>query len=122
MKTGVRTIQQHIIDAMEAADVAWWELEFPSGALQFSDNKAKMIGYDASDFVHFTHFTSLIHPDDYDDTMQAMKDLYENRKDIYETTYRIKHKDGHYVRFHDKGKIVEKNEHGFVVAGIIRKV
>lgn len=107
---------------MDAADVAWWELEFPSGALHFSRKKTDMIGYDAKDFVHFKHFTALIHPDDHDETMQAMRDHYEGRKQTYETTYRMKHKNGTYVTFHDKGKIVERNDDGFVVAGIIRLV
>lgn len=107
---------------MDAADVAWWELEFPSGALQFSKKKTDMIGYEPDAFVHYTHFTSLIHPDDQDDALKAMSDHYEGRAEFYETTYRIKHNDGHYVTFHDKGKVVEKSDDGFVVAGIVRKV
>lgn len=122
MYAGIRTPLQHVEDALTAADMAWWELEFPSGALRFSRNKTDMLGYDAKDFVHFTHFTTLIHPKDYEPTMQAMRDHYEGKHELYETTYRIKHLNGHYVTFHDKGKIVEKNEHGFVVAGIVRRI
>lgn len=122
MKTGFRTTQQHIEDAMDAAEVAWWELEFPSGAMQFSRKKTDLIGEDAANFVHFTHFTDLIHPEDKDHTMQAMRDHYEGRAEFYETTYRIRHKAGHYVTFHDKGKVVERRDDGFVVAGIVQKV
>ncbi len=122
MDTELRSDIDHVEDALVAADMAWWELEFPSGALSFSKNKTDMLGYDQKDFVHYTHFTNLIHPDDYDASMQAMSDHYEGRKQYYEVTYRIKAHDGTYVTFLDKGKIVEKNSQGFIVAGIVQKV
>ncbi len=122
MKTGIRSTVEHIEDALAAAEMAWWSLEFPSGALTFSRKKTDMIGYDADDFVHYSHFTDLIHPEDHDNTMQAMRDHYEGRAKFYETTYRIKHKDGHYVTFYDKGQIVERTEKTFIVAGIVQRV
>jgi hypothetical protein len=122
MEKGIRTPLEHVEEALVAADMAWWELEFPSGALRFSRNKTDMLGYDQADFVHFTHFTNLIHPKDYDGAMKAMTDHYEGRAECYETTYRIKAGDDSYVTFHDKGKIVERTDDGFVVAGIVRKI
>lgn len=122
MKTGIRSTAEHIEEALTAADMAWWSLEFPSGALSFSKKKTDMMGYKAEEFFHFKHFTDLIHPDDYDNAMKAMTDHYEGRSECYETIYRIKHRDGHYVTFHDKGKVVEKTASSFIVAGIVRKV
>ena len=122
MNDGIRTPLQHVEDALTASDMAWWELEFPSGALSFSKNKTDMLGYDQKDFVHFTHFTNLIHPDDHESSMNAMRDHYEGRADTYDTTYRIKAKDGKYVTFHDKGRIVERTDYSFVVAGVVARV
>ena len=87
MKNGIRTPIQHVEDALTAADMAWWELEFPSGALRFSQNKTDMLGYDKESFVHFKHFTELIHPEDYDASMKAMKDHYEGRAEKYDVVY-----------------------------------
>lgn len=122
MKQGIRSTLEHVEEALSAADMAWWSLEFPSGALTFSKNKTDMIGRDAKDFVHYKHFTDLIHPDDHDKAMKAMSDHYEGRANYYETTYRIKHKNGNYITFHDKGRIVEHTDTSFIVAGIVRKV
>lgn len=122
MKDGIRTDIQQLESALEAADMAWWSLEFPSGALSFSRHKTDMLGYDADDFVHFIHFTDLIHPDDKDQAMKAMTDHYTGIKDIYETTYRIKAHDGSYLTFYDKGKIVERNGDSFIVAGVVSRV
>lgn len=122
MKEGVLSDTDHIEGALEAANMAWWSLEFPSGALSFSRYKTDVLGYEAKDFFHFTHFTDLIHPDDKDQAMQAMKDHYTGKIDVYETTYRIKAKDGSYKTFYDKGRIVERNGDTFIVAGVVTKV
>ncbi len=122
MIDGIKSEREHIEGALEAADMAWWSLEFPSGALTFSRHKTDMLGYDAKDFVHFRHFTDLIHPEDQEKAMQAMSDHYTDKKAVYETTYRIKAKDGTYIKFYDKGKIVERNGESFIVAGIVSRV
>ena len=122
MVSDIKSDAEHIEGALHAADMAWWSLEFPSGALAFSRHKTDMLGYDAKDFVHFRHFTELIHPDDHDETMQAMTDHYTGKKEFYETTYRIKAKDGTYKTFYDKGKIVERVGDSFTVAGVVTKV
>ena len=122
MIESVKSDKEHIEEALAAADMAWWSLEFPSGALMFSRAKTDMLGYDAKDFIHFTNFTDLIHPDDKDAAMKAMTDHYTGKKDTYETTYRIKASDGTYKTFHDKGKIVERHGESFVVAGIVTLV
>ena len=122
MDSGIRTPIEHVEEALVAADMAWWKLEFPSGALSFSQNKTDMLGYDFKEFIHYTQFTDLIHPDDYEVSMNAMRDHYEGRKEVYDVIYRIKTASGDYVTFHDKGRIVERTEQGFIVAGIVQKV
>jgi PAS domain S-box-containing protein len=122
MENGIRTDKEHIESALEAAGMAWWSLEFPSGALNFSRYKTDTLGYDAKQFSHFKHFTELIHPDDKDDAMQAMTDHYTGNKEIYEITYRMKAKDGTYKNFHDKGKIVERYDDAFTVAGVVTEI
>lgn len=106
--------------AMAAADMAWWWMELPSGAVFFSPHKAHMIDRPPSDFVHYKKFTELVHPDDYEGMMQDMRDHLEGRKDLYQTTYRIKHSDGSYKTFLDKGKIVNRGKNGAItLAGMV---
>jgi PAS domain S-box-containing protein len=110
-------------DAMEAGGMAWWLMEYPSGAVYFSPNKIKMLGYvekDMSDFIHFSSFTNLIHPDDYDQAMLAMSNHITGKAETYQTKYRIKAKDGSYHTFFDRGKIVAKNKDGEIaIAGVV---
>lgn len=109
-------------DAMKAADIAWWEIEFPSGTIFFSENKTRMLGYDNKDFFHYSHFTDLLHPEDLPSAMKAMKDVITGKSEIYDTTYRIKASDGTYKTFHDKGKIVSHLGDEFSVAGVVRLI
>lgn len=107
-------------DAVEAGGLAWWIMEYPSGTVFFHPNKVQMLGYtekQASNFVHYTHFTDLVHPDDYQGMMQAMTDHISGKKKQYETTYRIKGKNGKYRRFFDRGKIVAKTKDGNIAIG-----
>lgn len=110
-----------IEDALHAAGMAWWLMELPTGAIFFSVNKIIMLGYtekDLTSFVHYKNFTDLVHPDDYETCMQAMRELLEGRTDTYETTYRIKALDGSYKTYFDRGKIAGRKGSDLAVVGI----
>ena len=113
-------------DAIEAGGMAWWLMEYPSGAVFFHPNKVKMLGYSEKDvekFVHYTSFMDLVHPDDHEKAMNAMRDHLTGKIDNYRTSYRIKGKDGKYRQFLDRGKIVVRNKQGEVtVAGVVMDI
>lgn len=110
-------------DAIQASDMAWWFMELPSGAIFFHPNKLRMLGYtdrDSDQFIHYSSFTKILHPDDYEPTMQAMRDHIAGKVNRYKSTYRIKAKDGTYRRFADRGRVVARDEKGnFAVSGIV---
>jgi PAS domain S-box-containing protein len=108
---------------LSAGNLAWWEMDVKTGKVIFNENKVKMLGYSKNDFkdVDYTAFTDLVHPDDYEKTMQAMRDHLEGKKKLYEVDYRIKTKKGSYKWFHDRGSIVERNQKSepLTVKGIV---
>lgn len=113
----------HLEMAMAVGNVAWWEMELPSGNVRFNENKTKMIGREAKDFTHYKHFTDLVHPEDLDRIMGAMQAHLQGSAELYETEYRIKHTDGTYRWFYDRGRIVEKTDDGtIVVMGIVQNI
>ena len=91
--------------AMEAGNIAWWEMDCTTGNVTFSERKARMLGYPAEQFTHYTDFTRLLHPDDSEPAMQAMRDHLSGLKKHYEVEYRIRTRDGGYRWFHDIGRI-----------------
>ena len=98
--------------AMEAGGIAWWEMNCLTGEVIFSPRKAAMLGYSPERFSHYTDFTELLHPDDHEKAMQAMRDHLEGRKERYEVDYRIQASDGSYLWFNDIGTITERGEGG----------
>lgn len=112
-------------DALEAGGIAWWLMELPSKMVFFSVNKLIMMGYSKDDvhkFVRYTDFTERIHPDDYASAMKAMTDHLEGRTPLYETQYRIKAKDGSYLTFYDRGRIVGRKGKELAIAGIVLNI
>lgn len=100
----------------------WWQMRLPSGDVFFGDAKARMLGYPDEMFKKYTDFTALVHPDDVDATMNAMKDHLSGKKKYYETVYRIKNKAGEYIKFYDCGKITGKEGNNITVAGFVLKI
>jgi PAS domain S-box-containing protein len=109
---------------MESADMAWWELDIQTGKVIFNKKKTDMIGYSPDQFHHYTDFTRLVHPDDYEPMMSSMRALLEQKEDKYEFEYRIKSQSGEYIWFHDIGTISKLTEKGepLTVSGIVLNI
>ncbi|PWD99774.1 CheR family methyltransferase [Marinilabilia rubra] len=111
--------------AMDAGKMAWWEWDIPSGNVTYDDKKATMLGYHPDEFPNQIYkITELIHPEDFESSMQAMRDHLAGKKENYEVTYRIKRKDNTYGRFFDKGGVVAWDETGkpLKLTGIVADV
>ena len=109
---------------MKAANMAWWEMDINTGHVVFDERKAEMLGYPSGKFQHYNDFMALVHPDDHDPAMNAMKAHLEGTVEKYEVEYRILTKTGEYEWFHDIGAIEKKDSNGapLTVAGIVINV
>ena len=54
-------------------------IETTAGKVIFNENKIKMLGYDIKEFrnVNYTAFTDIVHPEDHEKVMKAMRDHLE---------------------------------------------
>lgn len=109
--------------AMSMGNLAWWDWDYPSGNVIASDQKALMLGLPPENAKSYsvTDWTKLIHPEDYDQTMQDMRDHLTGKRKLYETEYRIKTKSGNWKWFYDKGGIVTRDSDNkpLRIAGIV---
>ncbi|NJM15663.1 MAG: PAS domain-containing protein [Bacteroidales bacterium] len=72
-----------------------------------------MLGYAPNELDNNVYaFTKMIHHEDYEDAMQAMRDHVEGKTEKYEAEYRIRRKDGSYAWYYDKGGIVNRDANG----------
>jgi PAS domain S-box-containing protein len=108
----VRETDHKLTLAMQGGKMAWWEMDVTTGNVTFDKHKVEMLGYPIENFKHFKDFTALVHPQDYDRIMSAMRGHLDGVFDKYEAEYRILSKSGEYIWFYDYGSVVKKDSNG----------
>lgn len=99
--------------ALSIGNMAWWEWHVETGRVIYDAKKATMLGYANDEFPDEVYeICSLIHPDDYNQTMKEMKLVLEGDAPDWESTYRMRRKDGSYGWYYDRGTVVAKNTEG----------
>lgn len=101
----------------------WWSWDPRTDQLDFSPLKVTALGYDVADFKGkgYRAFVDLVHPDDYEKTMESMRRLLEGRSELYQIDYRIKAQNGRYRWYMDRGYAAFRDDQGSVtlVRGIV---
>lgn len=112
-RENLKIAKSQLEQALEMGNMAWWEWDVQTGQVAMHEKKATMLGYSMDEFPKdFYEICKLIHPDDYDKTMQHMSDHMEGKIPAYDIAYRILAKDGSYKWYHDKGGVVERDSKG----------
>jgi len=109
---------------MEVGNFAWWEMNWATGAVSIHRRMTDMLGYEPGQFTHYSHFTALLHPDDLEPAMQAMRDHLTGDRPEYRIEYRLKAKTGEYRWFEDVGRISSRDDAGrpITVTGVVRDI
>lgn len=109
----IKTAKERLDWAFSVVGMGWWDWDIPARKVFVSPNKSKMLGYGPDEIGEdLDDWLELIHPDDYDLTMKAMKAHLEGEADGYEAIYRLRAKDGSYRRVHDQGLIISRDDAG----------
>lgn len=111
-KKELQEYKNRLEGTMKIGNLAWWAMDIETGAVRFNQKKTEMLGYDKDDFNHYQDFMDLVHPDDYDKAMQAMRDHFQGKEPVYKVDYRIRTKTGDYKWFHDVGGVTSQDENG----------
>ncbi|MDZ7795809.1 MAG: PAS domain-containing protein [Candidatus Marinimicrobia bacterium] len=92
----------------------WWEWDIVRNTVKYNDLKAVMLGYHPEHFREkgYQAFTELVHPDDYEETMEAMRAVLRKETKLYQTDYRIRTVKGDYLWFMDRGIITRSDGNG----------
>ncbi|MFO7864154.1 MAG: PAS domain S-box protein, partial [Salinivirgaceae bacterium] len=109
----MQEINKRLELAMEVGNLGWWDWNYEKNNLITSDKKADILGYDPKKYSFSAQdFIEMIHPDDYDAAMQAMRDHLTGTKESYAIEYRLRMKNGNYKWLFDKGRIIERTPDG----------
>lgn len=106
-----------------AGNLGQWFWYYKQNKVLFNEKKTLSVGYNPEEIgeVGFEFFTNKIHPDDYERVMDNMRSHLQGKTPAYEVEYRIRHKEGHYIWYYDRGTVVQRDENGFplVLHGIV---
>lgn len=108
-----RETNNRLESILKLGKVAWWEWDLATNKVSMDDAKATMIGYRVEEFpTDVFEVCNLIHPDDYEKTMQIMRDYLDGKTNEWNALYRIRRKDGTYAWYYDRGHFSEFDEKG----------
>ena len=101
-----------------------WYWNIKTNEVTFNPLKVTTLGYDKSEIperVTYQFFTDKLHPEDFQNAMDSMRDHLYGKADVYEIEYRIKAKDGTFKWYYDRGRITQYDENGkpAFLAGIV---
>jgi PAS domain S-box-containing protein len=99
--------------ALNAAELGLWDWNLETGEVYFSPIWMSMLGYDADELPQsYETWISLLHPEDKEDTVTAVKSSIENRQETFKIEFRLRHKNGSYVWIRSMGKAVKHDRKG----------
>ncbi len=105
-----------------AGNLGRWYWDVRSGEVDANPRKLRALGWEPGERAWKVYdFTELIHPEDHERTMRAMRDHLAGLAPAYEAEYRIRRRDGAWKWFYDRGYVAERDAHGapLMVAGIV---
>jgi PAS domain S-box-containing protein len=106
-------VQERLDLVLWAAGLAWWDWNVETGAVAFSPRKLEILGFRPDEIEPTVDaFIDLIHPDDYDAAMTAMREHLRGRRPVYEIRYRLRKRDGGYKWLMDRGRVVARDPDG----------
>ncbi len=99
--------------AMEATSDGLWEWNVETGQTYYSPGYFKMLGYVGNESLDTdTAWTDLIHPDDLASVLSTKQDCIENRREIFQTEFRMLSEDGTWRWILGRGKAASRDAEG----------
>jgi len=109
----ISNLTERLQMAMEVGGISWWEWNRKNDEVYTGRGKYEMLGWKKSDIAPgFAGWMNLVHPEDKDRVMQAMRDHLEGKADYYSVVYRIQTITGEYKWYKDKGGTLNRDSQG----------
>lgn len=110
----VQEERQRLQSIIEGTGVGTWEWNVQTGETVYNERWAQIVGYNLAELSPTTIKTweSLVHSDDLKKSNELLVRHFAGELTGYDVECRIKHKDGHWVWVHDRGRIFTRTANG----------
>ncbi len=106
--------EQRLSWVIEGTHIGTWEWHVQTGETVFNERWAEIVGYTLNELapVSIDTWTGLAHPDDLEESGRALQAHFDGTTEFYDVRCRMRHKDGHWVWVHDRGRLVSRTPEG----------
>jgi PAS domain S-box-containing protein len=106
--------KEKLLSVIEGTNAGTWEWNIQTGETHYNELWAKILGYSLKELepIDIKTWKNLVHPDDIGKSDEELNDCFEKKTEYYNSEYRMRHKDGHYIWVLDKGKVISWTEDG----------
>lgn len=110
----LRKSEESLAMAVDAAGLGLWDTRLGEPGVSVNSQFARMLGYNPEEFAQLDHarMKSLVHPDDVDGLILAIKSHMAGKSPYFEVECRLCHKEGHWVWALGRGRVTERDEAG----------
>ncbi|MBX6741159.1 MAG: PAS domain-containing protein [Acetobacteraceae bacterium] len=99
--------------ALRGADLGSWQWDARTGVLEVSARWAAMLGLELpATGLRVRDWEAMVHPEDLPATRAALNAHLAGASDSYEAEFRMRHRDGHWVRILARGRTMERRADG----------
>jgi diguanylate cyclase (GGDEF)-like protein/PAS domain S-box-containing protein len=92
---------------LDGTDAGTWEWNVQTGEARFNDRWAEIVGYRLEELgpISIDTWLNLAHPEDLEHSSKALERHWCGDIDFYDVEARMRHRDGHWVWVHDRGRV-----------------
>ncbi|WP_372449318.1 PAS domain-containing sensor histidine kinase [Arsukibacterium indicum] len=93
---------------LEGTRIGTWQWNVQTGETVFNERWAEIVGYTLDELapVDINTWLGLAHPDDLPESGRLLELHFAGQLPFYDCKCRMKHKDGHWVWVHDRGRVI----------------
>ena len=110
----LRDERQRLVNVLSGTGAGTWEWNIQSGAVQFNERWAEMLGYQLDELEPLTidTWTQRIHPDDKARSSAMLRRHFAGEIEQYECETRIRTKSGDWAWILNRGKVISRTPDG----------
>ena len=110
----LRDERRRLATILEGTQAGTWEWNVQTGETRFNERWAEIVGYTLDELapVSIQTWLDLCHPDDLAESGAKLQAHFSGESPAYDFVARMRHKSGHWVWVHDRGRVYQWDEQG----------
>lgn len=106
--------ERRLASVIEGTNIGTWEWNVQTGETVFNQRSAAIVGYALEELapIIIDTWIGLAHPEDLELSERALEAHFNGEVEFYDVVCRMRHKAGHWVWVHDRGRLVSRTPDG----------